>query len=413
MKLIKTGQSVMDHLQGRNRGASEYTATFDEAQSLTMEQAFDKFIDNLKNENKIVIDKVNTITYSVTSDFGHTYNMAYECIAKERVDYSKNKDSDVAVKKTSSKLPRKYTYSNDIWELKPSNILRYCCTRPYRFQNLFIDENETLVDITTHGVRDFNDRILYPQIDLRIASSRNPYILVETLYYLICKAYGTMGFDFKPVFEQDLSYLPGILLEDSCMLRKLAKDHTFDFFRRLCKHNELFSYFVYGCKLNINATFNGQDTKSMYSPNVKYIRKPMPRNMLDTLEDAFEGRLNPVHLPEVAPPIDVGGGIFQQMQMGGINNVVIDNPFVWARNGDIPVAGPVENDNIAWIADEEVQELDNNIIHRHANMANIEAFQTAEEERIEELRQHNLDILEQVRRDNNRIANALLPHNNE
>lgn len=408
MKLIKVGLSVANYLQGRNNGQDEYVATFDDAQTFSMETAFSKFIDNLKNENHINIDKVNNITYSVVSNMGHIYNMAHECIAKERVDYSKANDDNVGVKKATVRIPRKAFRDNDIWELKPSNILRYCCTLPYRCQNLFIDENNTLVDITAHGVRDINDRVLYPQVDLRIAIKHNPYILVDTLYYIICNGYNTSGHDMKAVYEQDLSYLPGILLEDSFKLRKLTKEHISDFYRKLCKHNELYSYFIYGCKLNIQTVFKGQDKDSLYNP----YRVNAGKSILSQLEELQAAIEEQPMLRDMAMPDVPNAGV--------VNNVdVMLNPFIWNAprnvvNNPIPPDLHVENANIGnpdfgWVAHnmpghQVIQERE--VIELREQQAILEL---AMERRAMQAGENNRQRIGQLRQ--NREENPILPQN--
>lgn len=237
MNLVKTGRSIDNFLMGSQKFKDDYIGVLDDVlQSLDIEEAFEVFRTRLLNENNVKIKQAYTEPCTVVDADDNTYTLAHETIIKEEKGG-----------KQKNKLIQ-----------RPSNLLRHLCTRDFRLENIYIDENKNLVDITANALADKDRRILNPQIKLSTVVEYNPYSLIKCLYYVVSKGFFLTEPEYTGILNSNFQRLRPINIEDSKQLEiMVTKDPAF-FYDQISKFNSSKWYFTSVCNLKFEVKYVGQ-----------------------------------------------------------------------------------------------------------------------------------------------------------
>lgn len=249
MNLVKTGRSIDNFLIGKQAFKDDYIGVLDDVvHSLSIEEAFEMFCTKLVNENNVKIKQVYTWPCSVVDIDDNTYTLAHEKIVKgEKKEKERN---NPYVKKSSSTFIR-----------KPSNLLRHLCTRDFRAENIYIDENKNLVDITTNALRDKDRRVLKSQINLPTVVEYDPYTLIKYLYYIVHRGFSIEGDEYNNILNANFRRLHYVNIEDSKQLETMVTKDTSLFYEQLGKSDSIKWYFTCVCKLDFEVKYTGQAKK--------------------------------------------------------------------------------------------------------------------------------------------------------
>lgn len=308
MELLKTGRSVIRFITGDNVEQDDYVATLDCSPKIGIDTAFSMFVTKLKVENDVKVKNHSLNDFSISDEKGNTYTMAHERVTNikpenERLQNIRNGDDQLPDERELVEVPDAIEVASigkkkaakrvqDKWEVKPSNILRHMCTRNFRFQNLYLDGNNNLVDITEHAVRDINNRVLIPQINLKTAARYNENVIIDTIFMKIARGYMISNIHSKDLFEQDYYYANRIDCED-VRIKELCERKTSGFFRFLCANPKLEEYFIIRCGLKFKVEY------------VQAKKSSIPQDIYSYVEQYVEQTPIPVEMPpQQADPIN-------------------------------------------------------------------------------------------------------------